>query len=172
MVFQQSPATVDVALANWTDAQQTNRDEDLRLQLPPVELCIEIVTAYFRYVHDPTHQMFHYPSFISNLRRREVPQSIILAIIALGARLVQWKSAADLLSLTIVKDSRQASASGTPIPGSGVSRMREPQEGSWIFTSPPLRPFEQRYFWVRSTAQKAMHFTSLCTTLLLAGRHV
>lgn len=59
---------------------------DLMVQMPPMEACIEIVSAYFNYIHDPSHNLFHRPSTMSDLATGRLARPILLGILALAAR--------------------------------------------------------------------------------------
>lgn len=56
--------------------------------LPPLPVCIETASAYFIYIHGPSHNIFHRPSFMSDLTRGVVARPILLCVIALAARSV------------------------------------------------------------------------------------
>lgn len=57
-----------------------------QIQMPPLEARIEISAAYFNYIHNPTHQLFHEPTFMAAVSQERVPYSILLSIIAIAAR--------------------------------------------------------------------------------------
>lgn len=54
--------------------------------LPDQPLCTELVELYFDFVHDKFHSLFHRPSLIEDIRRRQVPENLIYGIFALSAR--------------------------------------------------------------------------------------
>ena len=56
------------------------------LKMPPAEAYLEIASKYFTYIHDPSHNVFHRPSFMADLSSGTVPRSILLCVIALAAR--------------------------------------------------------------------------------------
>lgn len=56
------------------------------LQLPPVEVCNEIVDLYFQILHDKQHALFHPPTFIRAQREGTAPPILVLAIITYTAR--------------------------------------------------------------------------------------
>lgn len=51
-----------------------------------MDACVEIASAYFVYIHDPSHNVFHRPSFMSDLTGGLTAKPILLCIIALAAR--------------------------------------------------------------------------------------
>ncbi|KAH9208392.1 hypothetical protein DL95DRAFT_467801 [Leptodontidium sp. 2 PMI_412] len=53
--------------------------------MPPAEAYLEIASNYFTYIHDPSHNIFHRPSFMADLSSNKVPRSILLCVIALAA---------------------------------------------------------------------------------------
>lgn len=54
--------------------------------LPPLEVCSELVSLYFDYIHDQFHSLFHRPSLEADLANGKVPLVILYAIIGLAAR--------------------------------------------------------------------------------------
>lgn len=46
----------------------------------------ELVGWYFRVIHDKHHSLFHQPSFEQDLENGSIPEVILYAILALGAR--------------------------------------------------------------------------------------
>lgn len=54
--------------------------------LPPLEVCSELVSLYFDYIHDQFHSLFHRPSLEADLTNGKVPLVILYAIIGLAAR--------------------------------------------------------------------------------------
>ena len=66
----------------------TNTTSDRsHVSLPPPDACIEIASAYFTYIHDPSHNLFHRPSFMTELLRGEIAEQILYCVVALAARL-------------------------------------------------------------------------------------
>lgn len=55
-------------------------------QLPPLDLQILIASAYFNYVHNPTQQIFHEPSFMNELATGQTPKPVVFCLIAIAAR--------------------------------------------------------------------------------------
>lgn len=49
----------------------------------------EMVRWYFRVIHEKHHSLFHHPSFEKDLERDAIPQTIIYAMVALGARFAE-----------------------------------------------------------------------------------
>lgn len=68
------------------DEAGTPASQAVTSDLPPLDACVEIVSAYFIYIHDPSHYVFHRPSFMTDVTRGVVPRSLILCVIALAAR--------------------------------------------------------------------------------------
>jgi hypothetical protein len=58
------------------------------VQLPSMELCMELLGLYFSFIHDQFHSLFHRPSLEEDLRNGKVPPVILFAIMALSARFV------------------------------------------------------------------------------------
>ncbi|KAK0101119.1 hypothetical protein ONS95_012898 [Cadophora gregata] len=56
------------------------------LRMPPKEAYPEIASNYFTYIHDPSHNIFHRPSFMADLSDETIPRPILLCVIALAAR--------------------------------------------------------------------------------------
>lgn len=56
------------------------------VEVPPLEVCTEVATLYFAYIHDPTHHLFHKPSFLEGIAAGHTPLPILLGVIALAAR--------------------------------------------------------------------------------------
>ncbi len=55
-------------------------------ELPPSEVCEDLVRVYFSTLHDTHHALFHQPTFIREFKEGKVPDLILLAIFALVAR--------------------------------------------------------------------------------------
>lgn len=55
-------------------------------ELPPSEVCEDLVKVYFSTLHDTHHALFHQPTFIREFEEGKVPDLILLAIFALVAR--------------------------------------------------------------------------------------
>lgn len=69
-----------------TSDRDVSTSEDQPIQLPGLELLLEIVELYFDYVHDVFHCLFHKPTFLEDVADGRVPHSILFAILGLGAR--------------------------------------------------------------------------------------
>lgn len=54
--------------------------------LPPYNIRRELVLLYFKYVHDKHHSLFHQPSVEAELENGLVPEVLLYAMMALGAR--------------------------------------------------------------------------------------
>ncbi|KAK6382131.1 hypothetical protein LTS17_004016 [Exophiala oligosperma] len=63
-----------------------DRAMSLGVQLPPMQLCLELVDLYFRYIHDLFHSLFHRPSLMQDVIDGTIPKVILFAIISLSAR--------------------------------------------------------------------------------------
>lgn len=63
-----------------------DRAQSLEVQLPPMQLCLELVDLYFRYIHDLFHSLFHRPSLMQDVVDGTIPKVILYAIISLSAR--------------------------------------------------------------------------------------
>ncbi|KFZ06585.1 hypothetical protein V501_07271 [Pseudogymnoascus sp. VKM F-4519 (FW-2642)] len=76
--------------------------------LPPLEVCSELVSLYFDYIHDQFHSLFHRPSLETDLANGKVPLVILYAIIGLAARSENQKQSASVLLGTISNAEGQA----------------------------------------------------------------
>jgi hypothetical protein len=54
--------------------------------LSDLSLCEELVSLYFRYIHDKFHSIFHRPRLMESVANRTVPKIILYAIASLSAR--------------------------------------------------------------------------------------
>lgn len=60
-----------------------------------MDLCEELITLYFRYVHFSFHVLFHEPSFVSAFKNGSLPKILLLAVLGLSARFSNNESLAD-----------------------------------------------------------------------------
>lgn len=56
------------------------------VEIPPLEVCSELLSLYFDYIHDQFHSLFHRPSLEADLANGNVPMVILYAIVGLAAR--------------------------------------------------------------------------------------
>lgn len=63
--------------------------------LPPTDLCEELISLYFRYVHVCFHVLFHKPSFENAFKTGSLPKILLLAIMGMSARFSQHESLAN-----------------------------------------------------------------------------
>ena len=61
-------------------------DNALGVEGLDARLVREMVKWYFKVIHDKHHSLFHQPSFEKDLERNAIPEVIVHAMIALGAR--------------------------------------------------------------------------------------
>ena len=53
---------------------------------PPQPVREELVSLYFKYIHDKHHSLFHQPTFMELLGQGKVPEVLLCAMMALAAR--------------------------------------------------------------------------------------
>lgn len=54
--------------------------------LPPKEVCLELVSLYFDYIHDQFHSLFHPPTLLQEVENETASPMIIFSVMALSAR--------------------------------------------------------------------------------------
>lgn len=54
--------------------------------LPPKEVCLELVSLYFDYIHDQFHSLFHPPSLLQEVENGTASPMILFCVMALSAR--------------------------------------------------------------------------------------
>lgn len=92
-----SPETIYVEtgyepIVPWSSHTLTHKSK----LLPPTELCHELISLYFRYIHVSFHILFHKPSFLNDFRRGTLPRILLYAVMGLSARFSNHESQADI----------------------------------------------------------------------------
>jgi hypothetical protein len=62
------------------------RCQSISTDLPPRNLCLDLVELYFRYIHDTFHSIFHPPSIIQDVADGSIPRVLLFGMISLSAR--------------------------------------------------------------------------------------
>lgn len=75
----------NLLLPRITPSQTATQASD---SLPPFSICLELVNLYFDFIHDQFHSLFHKPSMIEDVKNGCASPVILLAMMALSARLL------------------------------------------------------------------------------------
>lgn len=59
------------------------------LRLPPIDVCIDVGSLYFRYIHDTFHSLFHQASVEEDIANGTLPRVLLLGIIGMASRFSQ-----------------------------------------------------------------------------------
>lgn len=57
--------------------------------MPPLDVCVDLGSLYFRYIHDTFHSLFHQPSIEDDIANGSLPPVVLLGIISLASRFSQ-----------------------------------------------------------------------------------
>jgi hypothetical protein len=68
--------------------------------IPTKPLLTELVDLYFRLIHNAPHTLFHESSFLSKLESEQIPELVLLGMMALSARYVSKAPASDIFLCT------------------------------------------------------------------------